>query len=279
MSAQRPKADVKKLVVASVSRPGNLGVLGVGTLGSVGLIAAGLPIVGAAVLGLGALAYGALVGYDLFNPRFIKKVYGLEDAGDRPALPAPGERTVEPKAIEAPDLRDVYEAILANAATIRTAIDGSPDMLVASLQDTYRRCEVLVTEAGHIGVRGNRLYRYLTAIKPVAIEREAKELEDQADRARDAKAAATYRQAAESKRQQHATHQQMDGLYDRIRAQLSAIETVLDGIHAKVIKLNATDIEETASVTASISDHIDALSTDIQVLEATVDETLEELSL
>ncbi|MCG8422027.1 MAG: hypothetical protein MJE77_29240 [Proteobacteria bacterium] len=78
---ERPRADVRKVAVASAASPINLGVLGTSTLATLGLVLAGHPLVGVAVLGIGVLAYGALIGLDLFNPKFIRKVYELPEPG------------------------------------------------------------------------------------------------------------------------------------------------------------------------------------------------------
>lgn len=275
---KRPRADVRKLAIASAASPVNLGVLGAGTLGTLGLVLAGHPILGVAVLGLGALAYGALIGMDMFSDKFIRKVYNLPDPG---ASELSGRIAIEvpPPDIEPLELRGLYVAVLTNYEEVRETVSNGGDMLQNSLSDTLERCAELVREAGRVAKRGNSLSRYKSRVRPGEIQGEIDRLEAQARSTTDEKAAETFLQAANAKRRQLDTYMQIEGLYDRIKAQLSVIETSLDGVQAKVVKLNATDIEEAATVGASISQNLDALTDDMHVLESTVDETMKELSL
>lgn len=274
---KRPRADVRKVLVASAASPVNLGVLGAGILATAGLVVAGMPMIGVSILGLGTLAYGALVGLDLFSPRFIRKVYGLPEPGAK--APAALAFQVTPGDIEPTALRTLYQTILASHAQVQQAARSTSDLLQRSLTETMDRCTQLVHEAGRVARRGNALHGYLSRERTHAIEAEAARLEEQARSTRDQAASRTFRQAAAAKRQQLETYRQIEGLYDRIQAQLSIIQTSLEGVQAKIIKLDASDPEEAATIGASLSDHLGALETDIQVLESTVDETIKELSL
>ena len=272
------KVSAGKVAVASAASPVNLGVLGSSTVGTLGLVVAGHPILGAAVAGIGALAYGALIGLDLFNDKFISKVYGLS-APDAEIVPGKLELDIEPEAIEPDDIRGLYLAILANHEEIRTTVAAGGDILQRSLRETLERSAELVREAGQVALRSNALSRYVRREQAHVMQSEADKLEAQARATRDKKAAETFMQAAEAKRQQLATYVQIDGLCDRVKAQLSVIETSLDSMQAKLIKLNATDIEEAVTVGASLSRNLDTLTSDIQVLESTVDETIREFAL
>jgi hypothetical protein len=79
-------------------------------------------------------------------------------------------------------------------------------------------------------------------------------------------------------REKLATHHQIEGLYDRVRAQLAAIESSTDGMYAKIVKLQATDVEEAVVVNQSISAQLDTLSSDLHILESAVEETLQEMA-
>jgi hypothetical protein len=279
-SGKSPGVEPRKVAIASASNPVNLGVLGGGTLGTVVLVLAGHPMLGIMVLALGVLAYGALVGLDMFNPKFIRQVYEQSDpeaarrAGGAAAMPeiAPGE-------IEPDELRATYQAILGSYVQVHEAVGAGGGIVQRSLTEAHERCVYLVREAGQMARRGNALHRYLTRERPRTIEADAERLEGQARSTRDQAAAQSFRQAAQAKRLQLETYFQIEGLYDRIKAQLSVIQTSLDGVHARVVKLNATDPEKAATVGASLSDHLGALQTDMQVLETTVEETIKELSL
>lgn len=278
---KRPQVEMRKVAVASASSAGNLGVFGAGTLGAVGLILSGHSVLGIMVLALGVLAYGALIGLDLFNPRFVRSVYGLADP-DAEAPPELGDELmpeISPQQIEPDELRAVYQAILSSYVQVRDAIRAGGGMVQKSLIETYERCGVLVQEAGQVAHRGNALHRYLARERPHGIAASAERLEAQARSTRDQAAAESFLQAALGKRHQLETYRQIEDLYDRIKGQLSVIESSFDGVHAKVVKLNATDPEKAATLGASLSDHLGALRTDIQILETTVNETIQELSL
>jgi hypothetical protein len=279
-----PGVEPRKVAIASASSPVNLGVLGGGTLGTVALVLAGHPMLGIMVLALGVLAYGALVGLDMFNPKFIRQVY--EQSDPSAALRAGGaaamsELSLEigPDEIEPDELRATYQAILGSYAQVYDAVGAGGGILQRSLTEANERCAYLVREAGQMARRGNALHRYLARERLRSIEADAERLEGQARSTRDQAAAQSFRQAAQAKRQQLETYLQIEGLYDRIKAQLSVIQTSLDGMHARVVKLNATDPEKLATLGASLSDHLGALQSDMQVLETTVDETIKELSL
>lgn len=273
-----PSVDPRKVAIASASSPVNLGVLGAGTLGAVGLVLTAHPMLGVLVLALGVLAYGALIGLDMFNPAFIRRVYEQGGAGSQ-ADTAGLVAEILPAEIEPEELRATYQAILASYGQVHDAVGAGGGILQRNLTEAQERCAYLVREAGQMARRGNALHRYLARDRPRSIEAEAARLEGQAQSTRDQAAAQSFRQAAQAKRLQVETYLQIEGLYDRIKAQLSVIQTALDGMHARVVKINATDPEKAATLGASLSDHLGALQTDMQVLETAVDETMKELSL
>jgi hypothetical protein len=146
------------------------------------------------------------------------------------------------------------------------------------LVESLERCGQLVNEAGRTAVKGNALRGYLEIQTAQAIEAEAEALEQSAAQAKDEKAAESYQKAAAASREQLATYRQIEGLYDRVKAQLAAIETSTDGVYAKIVKLQATDLQEAILVNQSISAHLDALSSDMHILESVVEETIQEIA-
>jgi hypothetical protein len=269
---------LKRIVLASASSPINLGVLGVALAVAVVLAVMGVggAGVGAAVLALGVLAYCALLAMDLMNPKFIAKV-----SGQRVRV-AEELNAVKPdvllEQIRPPELRSVYQMILSNYQRTVAAYEGSSESLKSSLSDSVQRCGQLVNEAGRTAVKGNALLGFLSLQTASAIEQEAQALEESAAKAKDKKAAESYQKAAAASREQLATYRQIEGLYDRVKAQLVAIEASSDGVYAKIIKLQATDLQEAIMVNQSITAHLDALSSDMHILESVVEETIQEIS-
>lgn len=279
----RPHVDIRRLLVASAASPVNLAVLGVGVAVALVLAVAGVGGgvgAGAAVLSLAVLAYGAMIGLDLMSPRFVGKVAGEIEPGRFRVddVPRHEEPPVPAVAVRPPELQSIYKMILDNYQRTRQAYNESSPMLRDSLGDSLARCAQLVQEAGRTALKGNTLKAYLDTQTPQSIQAEVQALETSAAHASDKKAAESYQKAAASAREQLTTYQQIVGLYDRVRAQLAAIETSTDGVYAKIVKLQATDVEQAVLVNQSISAHLDALSVDIHSLESAVEETMQEIS-
>ena len=176
-------------------------------------------------------------------------------------------------------LRGIYSVILANLQRVRATYEAGSDDTKELLASSLAHCELLTLEAGRAAVKGNPLAAYLRMENPTGISGEIQQLERDAEAARDLKAKENYGKAAENKRQQLETYRQIEGLYDRIRAQLAVIETALDGVNAKLVKLGATDIQEVMATNESIGSHLQSMTTDIHILESTVDETIQEYAL
>ncbi len=279
---ERPHVDIRRLLIASAASPINLGVLGVGVAVALALAVAGIGGgvgAGVAVLSLAVLAYGAMVGLDLMSPRFVGRVAAQLEPGrfrvDETRVAA--EPPVPAVAVRPPELQKIYQMILDNYGRTRQAYEESSSMLRDSLGDSLTRCAQLVQEAGRTALKGNTLKAYLDSQTLQSIQAEAQALEASAAQASDKKAAESYKKAAASAREQLQTYQQIVGLYDRVRAQLAAIETSTDGVYAKIVKLQATDVEQAVLVNQSISAHLDALSVDIHSLESAVEETMQEI--
>ena len=125
-------------------------------------------------------------------------------------------------------------------------------------------------------VRGDTISGYLSSERPENIEAEANRLAALAAATGDAKARESFLVATESKKKQLETYRQLVGLYDQVHAQLKVIDTSLDGLSAKIVKLRATDVQEAVSINESISTHVETVSADIAALEDNVEATMQE---
>ena len=272
-----PRADILKLLLTSASSRVNLSILSVGMVLSVILIITEIAgtSVGIAVLLFSLLAYCALVGLDVFNPKFIREVHGVGE----PDKKIEASTQIDPEQLKVQELKIIYESILNKHNQSQQAFKSTSELLKDNLVDSMSRCSELVMEAGRIAVKGDSLREYLNTQDPHSIEKQTKDLAAKARRTSDEKASEGFHQAVTVKRQQLETINQIEGLYDRINAQLNVIESSLDTIHAKIVKLKATDIEEAILVGQSIMERVDTLATDINLLESTVEETLQEFSI
>ena len=79
------------------------------------------------------------------------------------------------------------------------------------------------------------------------------------------------------RRQHLETFRQLQGLRDRIHGQLKLIEASLDGLSAKLVKLDASDLAEAITINDSIAENVQTMRSDVEILESTYEETMQEL--
>jgi hypothetical protein len=269
-------SPLKKAMLASSTSKLHLGVVGAGV--GAALLASGLDFGGqllpALTLGLGLLAYAALVALDLTNPDFIRRANSRVRVEDEEA-----RARLDPKQLRDAEVREVYQAILAGTEKCRALHSATNASLRDNLADGLRRSEDLAVVAGRAAVRSNAIRRHLDAESPDSLEKELQRLRALADRTKDAAARASFLQAADSKVKELETYHQLQGLRDRIYAQLKVIEASLDALAAKLVKLEASDVAEAISINDSITENVQTMTTDVQILESSYDETMQELRL
>jgi hypothetical protein len=267
-------APLRTALLVAATRRLHLGVAGAGILA--GLTASVLELGGRALptlaIGLGVLAYLAMVGLDVTNPSFIRRANSRLRVDDQDA-----EAWLDPKTLRDAEIREVYAAILKAMDECRRAYGGSSQSLRGSLEDGLRRSEELVTVAGRAAKRSDALRRHLDNDTPESLNKELARLRDLAARTSDQAARKSFLQAADAKAKELETYAQLHGLRDRIHAQLKLIETSLDGLSAKLVKLEATDLAEAVSINDSITENVQTMTSEVEILESSYDETMREL--
>jgi hypothetical protein len=267
---------LRKALLASATSKLHLGVAGASVAIAVAASALdwGGQLLPTLTLGLGLLAYGALVALDVTNPVFIRRVNSRVRVDDEDAA-----AWLDPKTLRDAEIREVYAAILTGMDKCRSLYQGVSQSLRDSLADGLKRSEDLVVVAGRAAKRSNAIRRHLDADSPGSIEKELERLRALAQRTKDDTARASFLQAAESKAKELETYHQLQGLRDRIHAQLKVIDTSLDTLSAKLVKLEASDIAEAISINDSITENVQTVTSDVQILESSYDETMQELRL
>ncbi len=251
-----------KVLRAALGSTLNLSLLGVGSAAA-GALSLGLgPVVGGMTLALSAVTYGALVGLDLFNPKFVEKTL----LADRPG-PAPATTAVE---VESAELRAQLDAVRAANHRVVSQIDGMGGVFTDALQEIAVRAATLVEEAARMASESNTLVRYLADGSEAALRAEADKLEKRAFATRDAEAASGFRQAAEARRSQLRTRDEMAALVERLSAQLSLIETALDEMRARLVKMGAQDAGDVENVGRSMVGRLTSLRQEVGVLETSI---------
>jgi hypothetical protein len=265
---------LRKALLVAATRRLHLGVASAGI--GAGLLASVLDLGGhtlpTVTVGLGILAYLAMVALDVTNPAFIRRANSRLRVDDQDA-----EAWLNPKTLRDAEIREVYSAILAAMEECRRVYASTNDSLRASLEDGLRRSEELVTVAGRAAKRSDAIRRHLDNDTPESLKNELSRLRALSERTNDETARKSFLQAADAKAKELETYQQLHGLRDRIHAQLKLIETSLDGLSAKLVKLEATDLAEAISINDSITENVQTMTSDVQILESSYDETMQEL--
>ncbi len=267
-------APLRKALLASATRRLHLGVVGAAVI--IATLASALELGGhtlsVVTLGLGMLAYAAMVALDITNPDFIRRANSRVRVDDADAV-----AWLNPKTLRDPEIREVYTSILAAMEECRKVYAGTSQSLRSSLEDGLRRSEELVVVAGRAAKRSDAIRRHLDNDTPASLNSDLTRLRALADRTKDETARKSFLLAADAKAKELETYQQLQDLRDRIHAQLKLIETSLDGLSAKLVKLEASDLAEAISINDSISENVQTMTSDVEILESTYEETMQEL--
>jgi len=269
-------APLKRALWASATQKLHLGVLvlGVGLYAATQAFELGGQVLPSLTLLLGALAYAALVALDVSDPEFIRKHGERLRVESEAALPA-----LEAAALLDPGIREQFKRILLAFQRCRVIYESSGEGLRASLDEGLVRSEKLVTVAGRAAKRGDAITRHLGSATPEGLTHDAARLRALSERTADQTARDGFLQAAAAKEKELETYRQLEGLRDRIHAQLTLIEASLDGFSAKLVKLEASDLTEALSVNESLEENLRTMTSDVELLESTYEETMQELRL
>jgi hypothetical protein len=252
----------RSLLRAAMVRRGRLAVLGGILVAVIGAGAAGLPTLAGCVLGLGAVSYSAMVLRDVFRPDLARLVYG--------PLGPPLRPEVKPSELGPQEVHAAYVDILRAHEDIRSTLVRS-EGIIEPLRDAYDRLSELVQAAGRVARRGNALQSYLRKYCPQGLESEAAQLDLRMGETGDEQAARAFREAARARRQQLDIYRQIEGLYDRVKARLALVASFLGAVGALVVKLHVLDMEQVEAAGSSISDHLDLLRSDLELLESSLE--------
>lgn len=274
-------SHVRQVLLAAATRMRNLGIMtlvGACTLLMLGL---GMTWSSIGVFGFGTLLYGSLIGRDALNEKFVAQLYsicdypedGIEVISEEPDPATPSLRKLEG------DLRDAYWGVLIRRSQLQDRINTGPEILQASLPEANRICDTLVAQAQRLVARGQRLHEYLKSTQLAELSDKAAMVGLLSSASTDVVAAKIYRQVVRGKQRHIETHLEVEGLYDRVLAQLMLIETTLAGSIARLVKITAADDEETSLTASLITQQLEVLVSDVKFLEQSLDELSEEDSL
>lgn len=265
---------VRRVLCASAIRGRNLSVLAAAGVSAMILAGLGLNWVSLIVLGVGMAGYAALIGSDAVDEKFLCQLLSIGE-------PAPGDgQSGDPYGDDVPlnlsliddELCDAYKALLQRRNELQELLGAGPVVLRASISEGERICDSLLANARRLVWRGQRLHSYLSLTELDCICDSACEAVLEAIATDDRVAATTYQQVVIGKQRHMETHIQVEGLYDRVLAQLALIETTLAGAVAKIVKITATDDEESSLTASLVHEELELLMTDVRILETSLEE-------
>ena len=274
---RRIQPQIRSLVWAATQRLRNRSVLIGAWLAGLLLVFSGHPWLAFGAGSGGIAAYGGLVLHDLFDPTLIRQVHGLRELPpqqcevNEAALCHPLEHQVAIDVVEPEDHRELFREIVAAHEGIRIRLATASATVRAALLATYGRCTEMARVAEPLVSRGHELREYLALHSPMVLEGEARSLENCAEESSDAKARLTFRAAAKAKQGHLATYREVQGLCDRIKAQLAVIKASLQSVEARLVKLAACDADIEQSASATLDELSQLVCLDLGSLEYSVD--------
>jgi hypothetical protein len=225
----------------------------------------GVSIVGQWIAVVGSAAFVGFVAFHALSPAHGNALYG--------PLGPPVDPEVQPGDIASLEVRSAYDSVLRAYRKIRRSLDkrdGTTQMLV----EPYRRCGELVRLAGRIARVANALQDHIEDYDRNRLSADVSSLRQLASAARDPHARRAYTQTADARQHQLENYDEFCGLLERIQARLELIAASLESVQSLIVKLHVRLLEQTALEGGSMSEGLDVLRDDLEILEAAMDEAL-----
>lgn len=265
-------AHVRSVLLASSTRGRNLSVMA--SIGALAMVMLGLGMSGSAlgVLGFGSMLYACLVVRDAVSPKFLAQLMSLEEE-PRAEIRALSD-TSAPLLLDGLDekMRGAYRSVLRRRTQLRERLEACPSDLQASLPEGNAICATVLAHAKRLVLRGQRLYAYLESTKPSDLRQGVSLVTEQGESSNDFMAAKILKQVAKARQQHLKTHLEVEGLYERVLAQLLLIETILAGTIARIVKIMATDDEQSSMTVHLVTEELETLLSDVEILESSLDD-------
>jgi len=249
-----PRKGVGKVLGRAAAGPLGLAVLGGAVIGAIAL--ASWPLAA-----LGGAAYLALVAADVSSPEFRRRV--LRGRAAPPRLPAPG-------AIRDPEVRAAVERLTAARREVDRAVKAMPPGVRHHATAALRSTEELEVHMAQLAGRADSLSSYLTGTDPAAARRDAEALAARAARTTDPVARASYEAAATESRERVAALADITAARDRTLAHLARIESAIQALPSKLVRLRTLDDQASDALTGDVGDELERMNTDLRAFEATL---------
>jgi hypothetical protein len=237
--------------------------------GTLNLAVAGAGAVGTALTGswlvaaMGGIAYLALVAWDVANPEFWKRVL---------ARKPPESILPEAKRFKNPEIAQAMAALHRGRADLARVMLEVPEQVQNYMGLALTSMTELEGHAVRLAERGDEMGSYLASVDPQAIRTAIRRLSEQAERSRDAEARAQFEEARRAKEDQLRTLDELTQAQERVLANLSRIVATVEGLPAKVMKMQVLDARAIDSISGNLNTELDRMNGEIRAFEETLAE-------
>ena len=232
--------------------------------GTVNLLVAGASAVGTLATGswlvaaVGGIAYLSLVAWDMANPQFWKRALARQPPES--TLPAANQ-------FKNPEIVQAMAALERGRAELGRVMLEVPEQIQGYMGIALSSITELEGHATRLAQRGEEMWRYLSRVDPQAIRAAIGRLDEQARAARDAEARAQLESARAAKEEQLRTLDELAQAQERVMANLSRIVATVEGLPAKVLKMQVLDAQAIDSVSGDLNGELDRMNVEIRAFE------------
>jgi hypothetical protein len=245
-------------------------------IGTVALVMLGLgmPWSALGVLGFGSMLYACVVIRDAVSPKFLAQLLTSpeeEPKAETRALSEACQATLLHGDVDE-KMQVACRRVLSRCTQLQERLEACPSELRASLPEGSAICATVLAHAERLVLRGQRLYAYLESTRLSELRQGVSLVTEQGESSNDLMAAKILKQVATARQQHIKTHLEVEGLYERVLAQLLLIETTLAGTIARIVRIMATDDEQSSMTVHLVNEELETLLSDVEILESSLAE-------
>jgi hypothetical protein len=241
-------------------RPGPRQSLALCSFAAAGMLGMALFVAGLPVVSMCVLAFSGVSSF----------VVGSTIAASASARESVRARCVAPEDVASGEARTTYRAILFALSEVERALGDAP-RLTTTMAPVIARCRAAVELSGRIALLANPLQRYLDRHDVAFVRSELARLRTRAEATTDAAALGAFSNAAAARTRQLAVLDQIAAKRDQVCARLELVHAALDAFAATIVKLHTLDEEQLVLAGESVTDHLDGIADDLEVLESALE--------
>lgn len=194
------------------------------------------------------------------------------------ALKPSREGAGEPPAESEPNLPAEYQSDITSGETTRqridAAIDGSDPALAHALAPIKRQVEEVTRLLHTLTARAQGIDAFLAREKREYIEKDLAGLEEAIAASSDSFTRAQYEQARRHREEQLHDHDELTLCRQRVHAQITNVLASLDGLEAKILKMQTTDLRDADLMSDTVACNLQSLSQEMAAFQESVDATM-----